>query len=64
MWLETDGVDLDPPERIVQPGRPMKARRRDPTETQKSENRLRRRIVIHCRKCGVAGHNIASCKWQ
>ncbi|XP_027124089.2 protein FAR1-RELATED SEQUENCE 6-like [Coffea arabica] len=38
MWPETDGVDLDPPERIVQPGRPKKARRRDPTETQKTGN--------------------------
>ncbi|XP_027182159.1 uncharacterized protein LOC113780566 [Coffea eugenioides] len=64
MWPETDGVDLDPPERIVQPGRPKKARRKDPTETQKTGNRLRRRIVIHCRKCGVAGHNAAGYKVQ
>ncbi|XP_027099049.1 uncharacterized protein [Coffea arabica] len=62
MWPEADGVDLDPPERIVQPGRPKKVRRRDPTETQKTGNRLRRKIVIHCRKCGVAGHNAAGCK--
>ncbi|KAL3514047.1 hypothetical protein ACH5RR_026764 [Cinchona calisaya] len=55
-------LELDPPIVLVQPGRPRKARMRDITEGKNHGKKLRRRIVIHCSNCGVAGHNAASCK--
>ena len=53
---------LNPPISVTQPGRPKKARRRDVTEGRDHGRRLRRRVVIHCRKCGEVGHNAATCK--
>ena len=61
-WPPSTMPELEPPVSVTQPGRPRKARRRDTTEGKNHGRRLRRRIIIHCRKCGEAGHNAATCK--
>ena len=61
-WPSSTMPVLDPPIPVTQPGRPKKARRRDVSEGRDHGRRLRRRIVIHCRKCGEVGHNAATCK--
>ncbi|XP_071906016.1 uncharacterized protein [Coffea arabica] len=61
-WPPSTMPVLDPPTSVTQSGKPKKARRRDVTEGRDHGRRLRRRIIIHCRKCGEVGHNIAMCK--
>ncbi|XP_027102686.2 uncharacterized protein [Coffea arabica] len=61
-WPSSTMPVLNPPIPVTQPGRPKKARRRDVTEGRDHGRRLRRRVVIHCRKCGEIGHNAATCK--
>ncbi|XP_071926288.1 uncharacterized protein [Coffea arabica] len=61
-WPPSIMSELEPPVSVTQPGRPRKARRRDTTEDKNHGRRLRKRIIIHCQKCGEAGHNAATCK--
>ncbi|XP_027082541.1 uncharacterized protein [Coffea arabica] len=61
-WPQSDMLEFDPPASVTQPGRPQKARKRDITERKDHGKRLRRNVVIHCRKCGGIGHNVATCK--
>ena len=61
-WPQSDMLELDPPASVTQSGRPKKARKRDVTEGKDHGKRLRRRTVIHCRKCGGIGHNAKTCK--
>ncbi|XP_027061053.1 uncharacterized protein [Coffea arabica] len=61
-WPQSDMLELDPPASVTQPGRPKKARKRDVTEGKDHGKRLRKRVVIHCRKCGGIGHNAKICK--
>ncbi|XP_027158453.1 uncharacterized protein LOC113760078 [Coffea eugenioides] len=61
-WAQSNMLELDPPASVTQPGRPKKARKRDVTEGKDHGKRLRRRVVIHCTKCGGIGHNAATCK--
>ncbi|XP_027156674.1 uncharacterized protein LOC113757758 [Coffea eugenioides] len=61
-WPQSDMLELDPPASVTQPGRPKKVRKRDVTEGKDHGKRLRKRVVIHCRKCGGIGHNAKTCK--
>ncbi|XP_071912318.1 uncharacterized protein [Coffea arabica] len=56
LWPPFTMPILDPPLTVAQPGRPRKAQMRDITEGKNHGRKLRRRIVIHCRKCEKAGH--------
>lgn len=69
LWPESDYPVLDPPICCVQPGRPKKSRRKDVTEERSgiharrdNVQRLRKHVIMHCSKCGQAGHNSATCK--
>ena len=62
LWFPSTMPLLDPPLTGAQPERPRKARRRNITEGKNHGRKLRRKIVIHCRKCGKVGHNVATCK--
>ncbi|XP_027183722.1 uncharacterized protein LOC113782007 [Coffea eugenioides] len=61
LWPPSIMSILDPPLTVAQPERPRKARKRDITKGKNHGRKLRRRIVIHCRKCGKVGHNTATC---
>ncbi|XP_071918869.1 uncharacterized protein [Coffea arabica] len=66
LWPQSDIPILDPPLACVQPGRPKKARRKDSSENRSSVHvgtdnvqKLRKHVIMHCRRCGQAGHNAA-----
>lgn len=63
MWpTSLDGLELDPPAYVVQPGRPKKTRKRDTDEGKNHGRKLRKYVTMHCRRCGNTGHNAATCK--
>ncbi|CAL5345646.1 unnamed protein product [Camellia sinensis] len=65
MWEQSGKELVFPPEYLKQPGRPRKARRREPDEGPKSQKptKLRRfKKNLSCRKCGQKDHNIRICK--
>ena len=69
LWPQSDIPILDPPLACVQPGRPKKARRKGSSENRSGVHvgtnnvqKLRKHVIMHCRRCGQAGHNAATCK--
>ena len=48
-------LTLDPPLACKQPGRPKKTRKRDKDEGNDGGHKLRKVVVMHCRKCGNTG---------
>ena len=71
LWPTSTNPVLGPPIPCVQAGRPRKARRKDVTENRShsgSQNatvhKMKKHVVMHCRNCGLAGHNRATCKAQ
>lgn len=65
LWPKSGNIELDPPLSCVQPGRPKKIRRKDINEVRvvKGVHKMRRVVVIHCKKCGHSGHNSKTCKF-
>ncbi|XP_071933207.1 uncharacterized protein [Coffea arabica] len=61
-WPPSIMPELGPPVTVAQPGKRRKARRKDTTKGKNHSRKLRRRIIIHCKKCGEVGHNAATCK--
>ncbi|XP_071920798.1 uncharacterized protein [Coffea arabica] len=61
LWLLSIMSILDPTLDVAQPERPRKARRRDITKEKNHGRKLRRRIVLHYRKCEKTCHNVAIC---
>ena len=71
LWPTSTNPVLGPPIPCVQAGRPRKARRKDVKENRShsgSQNatvhKMKKHVVMHCRNCGLAGHNRATCKAQ
>ncbi|KAL2485962.1 MuDR family transposase [Abeliophyllum distichum] len=63
LWPNPGQHPLAPPPIKKMPGRPKKARRREPDEVQSSSSKVRRTgMKMRCRKCGKEGHNKRSCK--
>ncbi|XP_071928031.1 uncharacterized protein [Coffea arabica] len=69
LWPQSDIPILDPPLACVQPGRPKKARRKGSSENRSGVHvgtnnvqKLKKHVIMHCRRCGQAGHNAATCK--
>ncbi|KAL2541745.1 zinc finger protein [Abeliophyllum distichum] len=63
LWLNPGQHPLAPSPIKKMPGRPKKARRREPDEVQSSSNKVRRtEMIMKCRKCGKEGHNKRACK--
>lgn len=62
-WPVVNEPPILPPKFVIQPGRPKKARRKDPTEEPKNGNKKwsKRGVKMTCRACGQFGHNISTC---
>ncbi|CAN1848533.1 hypothetical protein LINPERHAP1_LOCUS38969 [Linum perenne] len=67
-WPSAVGYDVLPPQAKKMPGRPKKARRKEPAELQGRQRRTgvgfqlsRRGMLMHCRNCRGEGHNTRSC---
>ncbi|XP_022566389.2 uncharacterized protein LOC106421322 [Brassica napus] len=64
-WKETPGSQIEPPPRPAEKGRKknpkkrMKSIHESPTKGKKVSRHLK---VIHCYRCGMAGHNSLHCK--
>ena len=72
MWKNSDMPPVLSPENIKLPGRPRKARRREPDEptSGKNQNKQQQKLsrtgqmVYKCRKCNKTGHNSRKCPSQ
>ena len=66
-WKEATGPELDPPPRDNDKGRKKNPQKRkkgiyeSPTKGKKVSRHLK---VIHCYRCGMAGHNALHCKYD
>ncbi|KAG5533069.1 hypothetical protein RHGRI_027339 [Rhododendron griersonianum] len=63
MWEKSGKPPIEPAEFTRQPGRPKKARRREPDEPPKNQYKLGKiGVKMTCRRCGTQGHNTRTCK--
>ncbi|KAI8537687.1 hypothetical protein RHMOL_Rhmol09G0043600 [Rhododendron molle] len=63
MWEKSGKPPIEPVEFTRQPGRPKKARRREPDEPPKNQYKLGKiGVKMICRRCGTQGHNTRTCK--
>lgn len=61
LWEKSSKTPLEAPVVKVQPGRKKKSRNKKNDEP-KNKNKLGKfKTVVHCTKCGKAGHNIRGC---
>lgn len=60
-WPEGGNAVILPPHVRVQPGRPRKARKREPDEPKVPYKVSRHGYVVKCGNCGNEGHNARAC---
>ncbi|KAM0926804.1 hypothetical protein ACQ4PT_003002 [Festuca glaucescens] len=63
-WQKMNGCQILPPLYIKKVGRPTRNRKKQPEEvaaTQGGTRITRHGLVIHCRHCGLPGHNRGGC---
>ena len=61
-WEKTGQAPLDPPNLVIQPGRPKKLRRREPGEGSKTAQVRTRHGKNKCGNCREEGHTRNNCK--